>query len=345
MNLLRQSVFGVFHFTSCALCCLGIACAGCSRNDAGLEVDQQQFDFGKLSLSAAKNCEHHFMLSNKTNTTVRILDKSTTCGYTGATLPNNSIEPGASTDLTVKADWSRKVGPQQVSVVLKTDSAKTPVIRVIISGTVEVPVGAFPSQINFGLLRAGEIATRDLVISSTKGSVLITGVTVKSSNAKLQRLDQDDNVSNDAIAGPLGKYRITLKGPPSGNTEQSSIVFSTNVSELPELVVPISAEYIPTFRVEPTAMFFGNKSDLSSRLQTVTILCSSDKPEPTVAITGESGGTSDYSVLRIQRNEGPDQSALFIVTVARKLGGNQKTATLHVERNGQKADVPLRLFE
>jgi hypothetical protein len=98
-----------------------------------VEFDQTEYDFGELV--EGEIAEGTFKITNKGKVNLIITSAKATCGCTVPEWPRDPIAPGASANLKFTFNSSGRVGKQNKSITLQTNSEKvTELIR--IKGTV-----------------------------------------------------------------------------------------------------------------------------------------------------------------------------------------------------------------
>ena len=98
-----------------------------------IEFDQTEYDFGEIV--EGEVFDGVFKITNKGKTDLVITSASASCGCTVPEFPKDAIKPGESADLKFSFSSAGRVGKQNKSITLRTNTDKvTEVIRV--KGTV-----------------------------------------------------------------------------------------------------------------------------------------------------------------------------------------------------------------
>lgn len=98
-----------------------------------IEFDQKEYDFGEIVEGSI--AEGIFKITNKGKTDLVITSARASCGCTVPDWPKEAIKPGETADLKFSFSSAGRVGKQNKSITLRTNTEKvTEVIR--IKGTV-----------------------------------------------------------------------------------------------------------------------------------------------------------------------------------------------------------------
>jgi hypothetical protein len=197
--------------------CAGVTMQACPRHRiehaVGLICDANAHDFGEITLSEARNCEHHFTLQNTGTRRISILDYSSTCGCTSVELEKKFIEPNECLDVLVETDWSSRPGKQEETVCLNTDHPKTAKILLTVRGFIVARAVLTPGVIDFGLLKPRQQKTQ--YVSLAQGAdtrpFKICGVTSNDEHILVNRMNSSKSTDpNLPLEGGSGYFAITL---------------------------------------------------------------------------------------------------------------------------------------
>jgi uncharacterized protein DUF1573 len=100
---------------------------------AMIEFDKTEFNFGKVT--EGEIVKGTFVVSNKGETDLLILDAKASCGCTVPEWPKKPIKPGESADIKFEFNTKGKKGNQTKTITLQTNTEKI-TERLIIKGTV-----------------------------------------------------------------------------------------------------------------------------------------------------------------------------------------------------------------
>ena len=100
---------------------------------AVIEFDKTELDFGKVT--EGEIVKGTFIVSNKGETDLLILDAKASCGCTVPEWPKNPIKPGESAEIKFEFNTKGKIGNQTKTITLQTNTEKISE-KLIIKGTV-----------------------------------------------------------------------------------------------------------------------------------------------------------------------------------------------------------------
>ena|GEM_PF-2849172 len=97
-----------------------------------------------------------------------------TCGCQTAFVGEKTAAPGKSVEIQVKLATYARTGPQSLKFYVDSNSTDQPIAQVNLRGNIRPQnVSIYPSSLNFGPLRSGETANREIRISDPMGKGLL----------------------------------------------------------------------------------------------------------------------------------------------------------------------------
>jgi hypothetical protein len=207
-------------------------------------VDNESYDFGVIDESAKGS--HDFLFSNQGSAPLRLSKGESTCGCTVSKLDHEILQPGETAPVTVEWSPKGKSGDFREGVTITTNDPNWPQVGLTITGRVTAAVRADPAELVFSHVTAGE------EISDTArlfgylpepleiiGHRMINSNTAENFEVTWSPLDPDQvKNESDATSGYLAK--ITVKpGLPPGPFQQT-IVFETNVQDVPQVAIQVT---------------------------------------------------------------------------------------------------------
>lgn len=129
-----------------------------------LTVAEPSFDFG--TVLQGDKVEHTFRLTNRGDAPLEIHKVKTTCGCTVARDYPREIAPGASGEMTVTFDSSRRRGRQEKGITLFTNAEASEQYVLKLAGTVREIVAISPAICNFGSVEPGRVVTREMTLTN-----------------------------------------------------------------------------------------------------------------------------------------------------------------------------------
>ena len=219
-------------------------------------------DFG--TVPKGEKITYNFQVRNTGTADLEIIAAKPTCGCTVADF-DKIIKPGATGKVTANVDTTNFAGPISKSVTLETNDPNTPTAQVTISAIVKPYVEAYPAGfVRFNLLQ-GENETQTVTLYSEEDAPLeIVKIEAPQPWIKVtpRKSEGPDLVANLGRAGQV-QYKLDIN---VGGTDAKvgplaeKIKITTNSKHQPEYFLSVSGIVRPTFRVEPSAINFGEVS-------------------------------------------------------------------------------------
>ncbi|HXA18099.1 MAG TPA: DUF1573 domain-containing protein [Thermoanaerobaculia bacterium] len=287
-------------------------------------------DYG--TISKGEKLDWSFLVKNTGDADLVITSAKPGCGCTVADF-DKVIKPGETGKVTAHVDTTAFVGPIAKTVTLETNDLTTPTSQLTIHAIVKPYVEAFPAGfVRFNLLH-GETESQNVILYSeeeepfavTKVELPIDPTTnepVKWVNATYEKIaTETDKAPNVGRPGQdQYKVKITVGGPDTKLGPLSDHVrIITTSKHQPEYVVSISGVVRPSFRIEPTALNFGEVSPVDVAATRTVILHSNNlrAPESFVVSKVESSVPTVVSSVKPTANKGEYEVTLQIAKDAK----------------------------
>jgi len=287
-------------------------------------------DYG--TISKGEKLDWSFVVKNTGDADLQIIAAKPGCGCTVADF-DKVIKPGETGKVTAHVDTAAFAGPIAKTVTLETNDPTTPTSQLTIHAIVKPYVEAFPAGfVRFNLLQ-GDVDAQTVVLYSeedepfqvTKVEVPVDPATnepVKWVNASFEK------VSNDADKAPnVGrpgqdqyKVKITVGGPDAKlGPLADKVHIVTNSKHQPDYFVSLSGVVRPTFRVEPTALNFGEVTATDVAATRMVMLRSNNlkSPETFVVSKAESSVPAVTTSVKPSANKGEFEVTLQIAKDAK----------------------------
>jgi hypothetical protein len=273
-----------------------------------------------------------FAIKNTGTADLQIIAARPGCGCTVADF-DKVIKPGETGKVTAHVDTTAFSGPIAKTVTLETNDPTSPSSTLTIHAVVKPYVEAYPAGfVRFNQLQ-GDVNTQSLTIYSEDEEPFeirdvqvpvdpTTGKPVDWIKVTTHKLEDADKVASIGRPGQ-NQYRvdITVGGPDAKiGPMADKIRLVTNSKHQPEYMVSVSGVIRPTYRVEPTALNFGevapteaaatrsvllHSNDLKTPETFVVTKVESDVPEITTAFK-PLAQKGDYEVtLQVSKNAKP----------------------------------------
>ena len=288
-------------------------------------------DFG--TVPKGQKLDWSFVVHNTGTSDLEILAAKPACGCTVADF-DKIIKPGQTGKVTAHVDTTNFAGPIAKAVTLETNDASTPNAQLTITAIVKPYVDAFPAGfVRFNMLQ-GDIDKQSVTIFS-EDETPFEIVKVESPQDWIKVDYKKAEGSDVQKIGRSGqnqyKVDITLGGPDvriGPLAEKIHIV--TNSKFQPDFWVSVSGVIRPTFRVDPTAVNFGDVAPTDTGATRVIMLRSNDlkTPERFVVNKAESGVAGVTAAVKPTDKKGEFELTLQVAKDA-KPGALDGTVLVH----------------
>jgi hypothetical protein len=287
-------------------------------------------DYG--TISKGEKLDWSFVIKNTGDADLQITSAKPGCGCTVADF-DKVIKPGETGKVTAHVDTTAFVGPIAKTITLETNDLTTPTSQLTIHAIVKPYVEAFPAGfVRFKLLQ-GDAESQSVILYSeeeepfavTKVELPIDPVTnepVKWVNATFEKIaTETDKAPNVGRPGQdQYKVKITVGGPDTklGPLADKVHIITTSKHQ-PDYFVSISGVVLPPFKVEPTALNFGEVSPVDVAATRTVILRSNNlrAPESFVVSKVESSIPTVVSSVKPTANKGEYEVTLQIAKDAK----------------------------
>ncbi len=287
-------------------------------------------DYG--TISKGEKLDWSFLVKNTGDADLQIISAKPGCGCTVADF-DKVIKPGETGKVTAHVDTTAFAGPIAKTITLETNDLTTPTSQLTIHAIVKPYVEAFPAGfVRFNLLQ-GEAESQSVILYSeeeepfavTKVELPIDPTTnepVKWVNATYEKIaTETDKAPNVGRPGQdQYKVKITVGGRDTklGPLSDKVHIITTSKHQ-PDYFVSISGVVRPPFRVEPTALNFGEVSPVDVAATRTVILHSNNlrAPESFVVSRVESSIPAVVSSVKPTANKGEYEVTLQIAKDAK----------------------------
>lgn len=248
-----------------------------------LTVVEPVKDYG--TVSKGDKLTWAFTVKNTGTSDLQIIAARPACGCTVAEF-DKVIKPGETGKVTALVDTTAFNGPIAKAVTLETNDPVTPTATLTIHAVVKPYVEAYPAGfVRYSLLQ-GDAETQTVTIYSEEEEpfeitkIEVPGEWVKATWAKIENPAE--------LAQGVGKQgqnqykvNITVGGPDARvGPLAEKLRILTNSKHQPEYAISIAGVIRPPFRVEPTAMNFGEVATSDSAATRTIVVRSNDLKTP-----------------------------------------------------------------
>ena len=189
-----------------------------------LSVDKAHHDFGKMEPD--KNATHRFIITNKGNAPLHIMEVRESCNCSKATMPKPRLAPGESTFIEIRFSSHGMKGNVQKSIELVSDDPINPKTQLTFEASVVYEIIPSTSMILFSEVSRYGSATASIRLQSGDTSP----VTIKEVRMPVPYLscetkrEGNDIILNVKIDGPLVPI-ASSKGIDAFTVHTSSVKF------------------------------------------------------------------------------------------------------------------------
>ena len=279
-------------------------------------------DFG--TVPKGQKLDWTFEVKNTGTADLEILAAKPACGCTVADF-DKVIKPGQTGKVTAHVDTATFAGPIAKPVTLETNDASNPSAQLTITAVVKPYVDAFPAGfVRYNMLQ-GETEKQTLTLfSEDEAPFEIVSIQAPQDWIKVEPKKVEGAEINKGL-GRAGqnqyKLDITVGGPDTRiGPLAEKIHIKTNSKYQPDFSISVAGIIRPTFRVEPTAVNFGEVAP-SDTAATRTIIMRSNSlktPEQFVVSKAESGVAGLTASVKPTANKGEYEVTLQIAKDAKE---------------------------
>lgn len=285
---------------------------------ARIVIPQEEFNFGTIRADKAEPITHSFEFKNEGEEPLILTNVKPSCGCTGAVLSATEVAPNATATLTATLNTKSKHGRTSISVRVVTNDPTEPNATFRMVGTVLSGWRVIPARVDFGSLGKGEVATRDLSISSQYvkddpvhriRKLLVDKPFITAATVEENKPDVQPPLEYTEIRRIV---RIEMTTPQEPGDGMANLQIATDDPQNPTHTVVIS------WRVDGDITFTPNKlfiSDIRGRKRTPDLVLESRTHNPfdIVAIDVEGKGGTDDVVASVREDASkPDRKVIGI---------------------------------
>jgi hypothetical protein len=259
----------------------GAPAAVSARPQPRIAVAQPVYDFG--SVPQGPSISHSFTIKNVGQAELLIGQVQSTCGCTIAALAQKSLRPGQSTQVLATFDTRHERGKASRQIDVYSNDPRTPDLALTMEGVITVAAEAVPSEVNFGDLRKGTGATREVAIRRLRKGAQISIVKVSNTNSHIAIARQSGGP--DAVA----RLELTVRPDMPAGPFEDTIELTTNDQPIE---IPLYGRVVGDLRVEPAQVSFGILPHGQSAVRYVRVVNSGARPVTIVALSSTNPAVS-----------------------------------------------------
>lgn len=282
-------------------------------------------DFG--TVPKGEKLTWSFLVKNTGTADLEIINARPACGCTVAEF-DKVIKPGQTGKVTAAVDTTNFAGPIAKAVTLETNDPSTPNAQITIHAIVKPYVEAYPAGfVRYNLLQGETEAQSVTLFSEEQEPFEIVKVEAPSDWVRAEPI-KIENEADRAQTGRPGqnqyKLNITVGGPDAKiGPIAERIKVTTNSKHQPEYYITVSGVIRPTYRVEPTAINFGEVAPNDTAATRIVTLRSNSLKSP-----------ADFTVTKV--DSGIQSVTADVKPTATK---GEYEVTLQVKKDAKPGDV------
>jgi len=233
-----------------------------------------------------------FVIKNTGSADLQVIAARPGCGCTVADF-DKVVKPGQTGKVTAHVDTTNFTGPIAKTVTLETNDPSVPSSTLTIHAIVKPYVEAYPAGFVRFLQLQGDVNTQSVTLYSEEDEPFeirdvqvpidpATGKPVDWIKVNYHKLEDADRVPNVGKGGQ-NQYRLdVIVGGPDAKIGPiaDKIRISTNSKHQPDYPISITGVIRPTYRVEPTALNFGEVAPSDAAATRSVLLHSNDLKTP-----------------------------------------------------------------
>jgi hypothetical protein len=183
----------------------GTASAGVPK----AQVGDPTFNFGTALSGPPIN--HAFMIKNVGNGPLEIRNVTSSCGCTAAKPSKTILAPGEVSTVSASVDTHFEQGHSLSVVTLTTNDPASPTVQLKLEGVIKPQVAAQPMDVDFGSVRQGSAAAREVVVNDLIGG---PGFLLKSVKNDSPYIKVTESARTDGKPGTLLHVALAPSMPP-----------------------------------------------------------------------------------------------------------------------------------
>lgn len=215
---------------------------------------EQAHDFGPVPRGA--KVRHPFVMTNKLQEPVTILNVRASCGCTTGTANASVVNPGQSAIVEAEMDTRNFVARKETTlfVSLVTASGREAEVRLGVASTILSDIVLNPGSIDFGAVTKGQTPSQTLTLDRL-GAPNWKCVRMISAS-RVINATLTETVRNDATVSYA--LTVSLKPDAPAGLVRDEIRILTNDRETPSIPVPVTAQVRGELTVSPSPLALGN---------------------------------------------------------------------------------------
>jgi Protein of unknown function (DUF1573)/Flagellar-associated PapD-like len=293
-------------------------------------IEKPLYDFG--SALEGHMMSYAFKIKNEGKSELIIRGTKTSCGCTVAAPSKTHLAPGEEAEIKVGFDTRFQKGHQVRTILAYTNDPDNPTIAMTIQGTVKQQVSATPPQLDFGSVKQGAGATKDVTINDLVGG---------GKDFKVGPIDNSNkSIKVEQIPGPGGAPGTTLKvtllpSMPTGPFDDTIRITTNRIPAQIDVFGTVAGD----LSLDPAQISFGIVKTGQDAIRILKLSNSSTRAVKVLGIT-----STDPSVSASAEPVAPGKEYKITVMLRRGAAEGQLRGDLAIQTDDPKQakiDVPF----
>jgi hypothetical protein len=259
---------GMFARAANCLCIFVLGAAICRADDkwATALFSERGVDFGTVPRGAV--LRHNFVIQNRTNELLNILDVRASCGCTTGRALVSSLQPGQTSTIEAQMDTRNFVGVKAttLTITVLTAGGRQAEVRLSVKSNILSDIVLNPGTLQFGVISKGQQSEQAITIDRHGAPQW----RVERMLASKQLSRSIDAVLTEAYRNEHGVgyvLKVTTRPDAPAGTVHEEIRLATNDRETPIVPILVHLEVRGSLTVTPQLLSLGQASTASGTVQ------------------------------------------------------------------------------
>jgi hypothetical protein len=289
-------------------------------------IEHPLYDFG--SALEGHMMSYAFKIKNEGQSVLIIRGTKTSCGCTIAAPTKTHLDPGEEAEIKVGFDTRFQKGHQVRTILAYTNDPDNPTIAMTIQGNVKQQVSATPPQLDFGSIKQGTGATKEVTVNDLVGG---------GKDFKVGPIDNSNkNIKVEQMPGAGTDLKVTLlPSMPTGPFDDTIRITTNRIPTQIDVFGTVSGD----LSLDPAQVSFGIVKTGQDAIRILKLNNSSAQPVKVLGIT-----STDPAVTASAEPVSPGKEYKITVMLRRGAAEGQLRGDLAIQTDDPKQgkiDVPF----
>ena len=227
-----------------------------------LTCDEPKFVFGEMSND--RDVIHPFVIRNVGEAPLLIRNVRTSCGCTTTEITSKEIPAGGESRITAKFSLRGRSGPQEKNIYIESNDPQTPTFSLQLAGTATIEIAAQPAYVDFGRLKKGVRAEREVRIVG-RTNVTFHVVRLESPAGGFTGSVQTNTDGREYV------LKVTTEGQAEPGVRQSTFIVVTDDPRFASIPVVVSASTPSDLVAVPSAIMLAASGSTQALSRVLTV--------------------------------------------------------------------------